>query len=303
MDSRSLTGVFTAIVTPFADDYSVDKDALRRLVDRQIEAGVQGLVPCGTTGEAAALTAEEHQSVVATVVEQVGNQAIVLAGAGSNNTQQAIALSRRCEDAGADGLLHVAPYYVKPTQDGLIRHYDTILDATSLPIVLYNVPGRTAVTIAPETALHLAQSPNVIGIKQAVSDLSQLDRILAERDSSFGVLSGDDALTLPMISLGADGVVSVVGNQHPRLLVDLVAAAMAGRHNEAIDLHRQLAPLMAANFVASNPIPVKFSLSEAGLINNVLRTPLTPLSAELERVVIEAMMHVKDAEIAAQVCG
>lgn len=294
MDAHSLKGAFTALVTPFQSDDAIDEVALRRLVDRQIESGMAGVVPCGTTGEAVSLTPDEHQRVVKIVATQTDGQAIVLAGAGASNTTQAIELSMRCEDAGADCLLHVTPAYIKPTQAGLIRHFEAILGSTNLPIVLYNVPGRTAVTLSPATILKLAQHPQVIGLKQAVADLSQLDEILIGRDASLAVLSGEDSLTLPMISLGADGVVSVVGNQQPRLLAELVSAARAGKSQQALRLHRQLVPLMVANFVESNPIPVKFTLAEMGLIENRLRTPMTTLLSENEPVMIDAMQQVMD---------
>ena len=274
-----IRGVFTALVTPFDREAGIDEPAIRTLVDRQIEAGVAGLVPCGTTGEGAALSIDEHQRVVAIVCEQTASRVPVIAGAGSNNTLRAIALSRRCKRAGADALLHVTPYYVKPTQAGLVAHYRAIADAVDLPIVLYNVPGRTAATLTPETVLTLAHEPPFVALKQAVPDLDQACTILQDRPDGFAVLSGEDSLTLAMIALGADGVISVVANETPADFVALVEAAMRGRRAEAIRLQRQLLPLMRANFVESNPIPVKCALARMGLIENTLRLPMTPLDA------------------------
>lgn len=299
MGSQRLSGAFTAIVTPFKQNGSIDEKALRVLVDRQVEAGISGIVPCGTTGEASALTIEEHQKVVSIVVKQSDGKATIIAGAGANNTNKAIELSKACEDAGADNLLHIAPGYIKPTQNGIIRHVEAILHATDLPIVLYNVPSRTSITIEPSTVLHLAQNPQVIAIKQAVADFDQLWKIIDGRPASFAVLSGEDSLTLPMIAMGADGLVSVVGNERPMATVNLIRAALSGSRDEAIDLHRQLAPLMSANFVESNPIPVKFALSEMGLIENILRIPMTPLAKEFQSIVIDAVRQSESAPIPA----
>ncbi len=267
------------------------------LVDRQVEAGISGIVPCGTTGEATALTIQEHRWVVSTVVQQAAGRIKVIAGAGANNTSHAVELSKVCEDAGADGLLHIAPGYIKPTQRGIIQHFESILDATNLPIVLYNVPGRTSVTIKPQTVIHLAQNPQVIGIKQAVTDFDQLWQIIDQRPASFSVLSGEDSLALPMIAMGAEGVISVIGNELPGTLVRMVKAALSGNRDEAIELHGQLAPLMSANFVESNPIPVKFVMSEMGLVENVLRTPMTPLASEFRSQVIDALRQSQSAAV------
>lgn len=276
MDTR-LNGLFTALVTPFNSDGSIDEGAMCRLVDRQIEAGVQGVVPCGTTGEAATMTHVEHQRVVEIVAEHVAGRTFVLAGAGSNDTAAAIDLSRRCADVGANGLLHVTPYYTKPTQAGLIAHYERVAEAIDLPVVLYNVPGRTGIAIQPATALRLAQHPQIVGIKQAVVDLEQLSDILRGRPDDFAVLSGEDSLTLAMIALGADGVISVIGNEAPADFGALVHAALANDFDTARAIQRRLLPLLRANFVESNPIPAKYAMSRLGLIENVLRSPMTPL--------------------------
>ncbi|HRX86140.1 MAG TPA: 4-hydroxy-tetrahydrodipicolinate synthase [Phycisphaerae bacterium] len=277
-----LNGVFTALVTPFDQRGAFDEPAMRRLVDRQIAGGVQGLVPCGTTGEAAAMTADEHERVVAVVADQAAGRVPVIAGAGCNNTAHAIELSQRCARAGADLLLHVTPYYIKPTQAGLVAHFRRMADATDRPIIAYNVPGRTGVTITPATALALAEDPRIIGLKQAVADLDQLGDILQDRPARFAVLSGEDSLTLPMIASGADGVISVVANEAPADFNALVKSALIGDLVTARAIQRRLLPLMRANFVESNPIPAKFALAALGLLDNVLREPLTPLAAQHE---------------------
>jgi 4-hydroxy-tetrahydrodipicolinate synthase len=297
MEQR-LTGVYTALATPFRADGRIDEPSLRKLVDRQLEAGVAGLVPCGTTGESAAMTTDEWERTLAVVVEQTAGRVPVIAGAGSNQTAKAVDLSRRCARIGVNVLLQVTPYYVKPTQQGMIDHYRAIADATDLPILLYNVPGRTGVTLAPETVLRLAESPSFVGIKQAVADLDQASAILRSRPRYFAVLSGEDSLALPMIALGGDGVISVISNQVPRSFAALVQAALAGRREEAAALHAKLFPLMRANFIESNPIPVKFTLAELGLIENVLRTPLTPLSEACRETVRAALRQACTAETA-----
>ena len=288
MRSR-LNGVYTALVTPWNDDGSFDEPAMRRLVERQIAGGVQGLVPCGTTGEAAAQTSNEHEHVVAVVVDQAAGRVPVIAGAGCNNTAHAVELSRRCAAAGADMLLHVTPYYVKPTQAGLIAHFRRVADATDLPIIVYNVPGRAGVTITPATAIALAQDSRIIGIKQAVADLDQLSDILADRPQHFAVLCGEDSLTLPMVALGANGVISVLSNETPAEFSTLVKSAQIGDLVTARMLHNRLLPLMRANFIESNPIPVKYALARLGLMGNVLREPMTPLSADCQERVDRAL--------------
>lgn len=303
---QRLGGVFTALVTPFDAGGEIDETALRGLVDRQVESGVTGIVPCGTTGEGAALTSDEHERVVSIVCEQTENRVMVIAGAGSNNTRNAIELSQRCKRAGADGLLHVTPYYVKPTQDGLKAHFRAIADAVDLPIVLYNVPGRTASTMTPQTILTLADEQPFVAVKQAVADLDQLSDILQERPDHFAVLSGEDSLTLAMIALGADGVISVLSNETPAEFVELVDAALAGERSEAIRMQRQLLPLMRANFVESNPIPVKYALSRMGLIENVLRLPMTPLCERNANAVTTALYRagaIDSAALARSISG
>jgi 4-hydroxy-tetrahydrodipicolinate synthase len=278
---RPFSGVYTALVTPFTASGAIDEPALRALVKRQIAAGVRGIVPCGTTGESATLDPAEHARVVGIVADEARSAARriqVVAGAGSNDTRKAIALARVSAEAGADALLVVTPYYNKPTQAGLLAHYRAIADAVDLPIVLYNVPGRTGVNLLPETTLELAKDARFAAVKEASGDLDQASAILRRRPERFSVLSGEDSLTLSMMALGADGVVAVVSNEAPELLVRLVDLARAGRRDEAAACHARLYPLMRANFRESNPIPVKWALARMGLIGGSLRLPLVPLS-------------------------
>ncbi|HVS04302.1 MAG TPA: 4-hydroxy-tetrahydrodipicolinate synthase [Thermoanaerobaculia bacterium] len=293
--TRMLQGVFTALVTPFTADGAVDEAALRRLVRRQIDGGVAGVVPCGTTGEGATLFADEHQRVVSVVVEEArqGSRPVqVIAGSGSNDTQKAIDLSRRCLQAGADALLVVTPYYNKPQQRGLAAHFRAIAEAVDLPIVLYDVPGRTGVHMQPETVLELAAEEPFVAVKEASGRLEDVSEILRHRPDGFAVLSGEDSLTLPIVALGGDGVIAVVSNEAPELLVSLVEAALAGDRPRAAELHASLLPLMRANFCESNPVPVKWALARLGLIEPHLRLPLVPLDPanepRIERALEEA---------------
>jgi 4-hydroxy-tetrahydrodipicolinate synthase len=277
----SLSGVFTAIVTPFCDDGSVDEAGLRRLAKRQIEGGVAGFVPCGTTGEAVTLDADEHERVVAVVVEEArasSRRVTVIAGCGSNDTRKSQALAERCRRVGADALLVVTPYYNKPTPKGLIAHFLAVADAGRLPLVLYNVPGRTGVNMQPDTVLELAKDPRIVAVKEASGSLDQACEILRARPEGFAVLSGEDSLAIPMIACGAEGVIAVVSNEAPGLYVDAIAAALAGNRARASELQARIFPLMKANFRESNPIPVKWALARLGLIGGALRLPLVPLS-------------------------
>ncbi len=284
------SGVYTALVTPFQPDGSFDPTAMQALVERQILAGVTGLVPCGTTGESAAMTAEEHQLVVARVVEAAAGRVPVVAGAGSNSFQTALELSKRCLDAGADALLHVTPYYIKPTQRGLVGYYESLAEAIDLPIIMYNVPSRTAVALSTSSILQLAQHPQIVGLKQAVADLDALNAILYERPAGFAILSGEDSLTVPMIAMGADGVISVTSNLAPALMCRLVKAALQGDRAATMNLQAQLLPLMKAMFVESNPIPAKFALSQLQLIHDQLRLPLGCLAEEYHAQVVNGMV-------------
>lgn len=289
MTTTRLQGCGTALVTPFTDDGAIDERALRELVEWQIGEGVNFLVPCGSTGEAATMTASEHRRAVEVVVEQVRGRMPVVAGAGGNDTRRAIETSREMRAAGATHLLHVSPMYNKPPQRGLLAHFRAIADAVDLPIVIYNVPGRTAINIEPATTLELAQDPRFVAVKEASGNLAQIGAIIAERPEHFVVLSGDDALTLPVMALGGEGVISVVSNAAPRLVASLTEWALAGDLDEAREAHDQLRPLMDAAFVESNPIPIKAALSIMGRIRNVLRLPLVPLDTRHEPRLREAM--------------
>ena len=275
--ARALTGCGTALVTPFTRSGEVDEPALRRLVEWQIADGVHFLVPCGSTGEAVTLTTAEHRRVVEITVEVAEGRVPIVAGAGSNDTARAIALSREMSAAGATHLLHVSPAYNKPPQRGILAHFRAIADATELPIVVYNVPGRTGSNIEARTTLALAEHPRIVAVKEASGNLAQVTDILRHRPSDFSVLSGDDALTLAVMAAGGDGVISVVSNATPRLMSRLVDWCAAGDFAEARALAMRLTPWFEAAFIDSNPIPVKAALAMMGKIENSLRLPLVPL--------------------------
>ena len=275
-----LRGCATALVTPFGSDGAVDEERLTALVRRQIEGGVRLLVPCGTTGESATLTEEEDRLVIRLTIEAArGTGARVIAGTGSNSTAAAIEYARAARDACADAVLVVAPFYNKPTQDGLYAHFRAVAESIEgLPVVIYNVPGRTSSNITAPTALRLAREvENIVAVKEASGDLSQIMAILRERPENFRVLSGDDALTLPMIALGADGVISVASNETPDLMARLCDLALAGDWEEARALHFRLLPLMEVNFIESSPGPVKAALKLMNLLEENFRLPLVPV--------------------------
>jgi 4-hydroxy-tetrahydrodipicolinate synthase len=290
MSVRALVGCGTALVTPFRTDGAVDEAALRALVEWQVGEGVHFVVPCGSTGEAATLTVEEHARVVAIVAEQVAGRVPVVAGAGSNDTQKAIALSRAMRAAGATHLLHVSPMYNKPQQRGIVAHFRAIASAVDLPIVVYNVPGRTGSNIETRTTLELASIPGIVAIKEASGNLGQIGDILRDRPAAFTVLSGDDALTLPIMAMGGEGVISVVSNAVPRAMAALVDSCVAGDAGAARTLHRTLLPLMNAAFVEANPAPIKAALAMLGRMENVLRLPLVPLAESLAPTVRSALV-------------
>ncbi len=285
-------GTFTALVTPFRSDGGLDLEALAGLTEWQIEAGVDGLVPCGSTGEAATLSHAEHAQVVRHGVDVVRGRVQVIAGTGSNSTQEALDLTAAARDAGADGALLISPYYNKPTQDGIFHHYRTIAEQTGLPLLLYNIPGRTASRIEPETIARLSRVPGVVGNKEAGGDLARAAQAMRLAEAGFTTLSGDDALTLPLLAIGGHGVVTTTGNVAPREMVELVRAFRSGDVARAKELHYRLLPLMQALFVESNPIPVKAALHILGRIPEpALRLPLVPISKDhrdqLEAVVDE----------------
>jgi len=274
------TGCGTAMVTPFRRDGSLDEVTLRKLIQRQIDAGIDFLVPCGTTGESPTLTREEHLRVVAITVELAARRVPVLAGAGGYNTAEVIALAKELAAIGADGLLSVTPYYNKPTQEGLCQHYRAIADAVSLPIILYSVQGRTGVNIEPVTVARLAAVENIVGIKEASGSIAQMSAILNAVPENFLVLSGDDAITLPLAALGGRGVISVVSNEIPEQMARLIRLATSGNFAGARELHRRFLPLMEINFVESNPGPVKAAMAEMDLLEPVWRLPLVAPRAE-----------------------
>jgi 4-hydroxy-tetrahydrodipicolinate synthase len=291
MNRVRFAGCGTALVTPFTSDGAVDEPALRSLVNWQIEQGVHFLVPIGSTGEAATLTPAEQRRVVEIVVEQGGGRVPVVAGAGSNDTRRAVAASRAMRDIGVTHLLHVAPMYNRPPQRGIVQHFRAIVEASDLPVIAYNVPGRTGCNIEAETALEIAELPNVVGIKEASGNLAQIAEIIRNRPPHFSVLSGDDALTLAVMEAGGDGVVSVVSNATPRAMTELVSRCLAGEYGVARAIHERLEPWMRSAFVESNPIPVKAALAMLGRAANVLRLPLVPLEERYEPLLWESLVH------------
>ncbi len=273
------SGAFTALVTPFKNG-EVDVEAVESLVEFQIEGGIDGLVPCGTTGESPTLSEEEDRLVIETVVRVTAGRVPVVAGTGSNNTASAIKYTKMAEEVGADGSLQVAPYYNKPTQEGLFRHYAAIAENTSLPLVLYNIPGRTNVTIAPETIAQLAEIPNIVGVKESTLSMNMVSDIRRLCGEEFDILSGDDPMTLPLLALGGTGVVSVASNIAPGAVSDMVAAMNSGDLARGRELHYRLLPLIRALSVETNPIPIKAAASLLGLCSDELRLPLVPMSGE-----------------------
>lgn len=276
---KKITGAITALVTPFTTTGKVDVLALRRLIKFQLDGKIDGIVPCGSTGEAATMSLEEHELVVRTTVQEVKKRVPVIAGAGSNDTARAIALSKMCKKSGADALLHVTPYYNKPMPSGLLAHFKAIADAVDLPIILYNVPGRTGSNVSPETIINIAKKvPQVVAVKEASGSITQMMEIVRGVSSDFSILSGDDVLTLPLISVGGHGIISVASNEVPSEMSEMVRLALVGNFAEARKLHYKLLDLMNINFVEANPIPVKTALVMMGKIKEVFRLPLTKIS-------------------------
>jgi 4-hydroxy-tetrahydrodipicolinate synthase len=288
-----MRGCATALVTPFKPDGAIDEARLRVLVERQIAGGVRLLVPCGTTGESATMTEAEDQRVIAITVAVAKGRARVIAGTGSNSTAAAIEYSRRARDLGADAMLQVAPWYNKPTQEGLYAHFHAIAEAIpDTPIMLYNVPGRTSSNIAAQTVLRLARAcENIVAVKEASGNLTQIMEILRERPKNFCVLSGDDAVTLPLIALGGEGIVSVASNEIPDLMSRMTSLALEGNWEEARALHYRILPLMEINFIESSPGPVKAAMAMMGLLEENFRLPLVPITdksrARIREVIAE----------------
>ena len=278
MENNKFRGCGTALVTPFRTDGAVDEKTLAALVNWQIEEGVHFLVPCGTTGESPTLGHDEYLRVVETVARTANGRVPILAGAGGNDTAKVIALAAELKTLGADGLLSVSPYYNKPSQEGIYRHYRAIAESTDLPIIVYNVPGRTGSNVAPDTLMRLCEIPNIAGVKEASGDIAQIGEICTRAPENFAVLSGDDLLTLPIIALGGRGVISVAANEVPGMMSKFVTACLENRRDEAREWNRKLYPLMKVNFVEANPVPVKAALALMGKINEVYRLPLAPIS-------------------------
>ena len=287
-------GAGTALVTPFKSDLSLDDDAFARFVDWQITEGIDFLVPCGTTGENPALTADEHRRVVEIAVRTSNGRVPVLAGAGGNNTPRAVELAEQAVDLGADGILTITPYYNKPTPDGLLRHFGAQAEAlekkkSGFPMIMYNVPGRTGLNMTAETTLRMAREvPNIIGVKEASANMEQMLTILRDRPKDFLVLSGDDAWTLPLLGCGADGLVSVASNEVPKLIAEMV-------HTKSRQIHERLLPLLLGNFIESNPGPVKAAMNMMGILqSDTLRPPLAPITdasrAKLETILRECRL-------------
>lgn len=288
-----LRGSATALVTPFTGDGAVDEERLRDLIEYQLAGGVQLLVPCGTTGESATMTEEEDERVIKLTIETARGRARVIAGAGSNATAAAIDYSRRAKALGADAVLIVAPFYNKPTQEGLYAHFGAVAESVGdLPVVIYNVPGRTSSNISSSTTLRLARDvENIVAIKEASGNLSQIMEILRERPANFRVISGDDSLTFALLALGADGLISVAANEAPELMSRMVQTALAGKWDEARALHYKLLPLMELNFIESSPGPVKAALAMMGLIEESYRLPLVSIHETSKALLRKALLE------------
>jgi 4-hydroxy-tetrahydrodipicolinate synthase len=271
------TGALSAIVTPFSDG-AVDEAALRDLIEWQIGAGVQGIVPCGSTGESATLSHGEHEQVIKIAIDQVNGRVPVIAGTGSNSTAEAIRLTTFAREAGADGALLISPYYNKPTQEGIFKHYKMIAQSVDLPLIIYNIPGRTGSNIMPDTMARLCEIRNIVGVKEASGSMDQVSDIHRLCGDRLTILSGDDSLTLPLMALGAKGVISVITNIMPREMRELVTAALEGNYARAREVHYQMLPLMRALFIETNPIPIKHALSLIKKCSAEVRMPLTPMS-------------------------
>jgi 4-hydroxy-tetrahydrodipicolinate synthase len=294
--SLELRGCGTALVTPFRKDGSLDLDALRRLVQFQLRAGIDFLVPCGTTGETPTLEHAEYLAVVRAVVQEVAGRVPVIAGVGGNNTRKVIDLAAEVRGLGVQGILSVAPYYNKPTQEGLYQHFQAMAESTDLPIIVYNVPARTSSNIEPPTVARLSKIPNIIGIKEASGSIVQQMEVLAAVPPGFRVLSGDDSFTFPLMALGGVGIISVISNEIPGEMTRLAHLLLEGKLEAARQLHFSLLPLMQVNFIETNPIPVKAALAMMGMIEEVYRLPMVPMKpenrAKLEKVLAaQGLLH------------
>jgi 4-hydroxy-tetrahydrodipicolinate synthase len=289
MTSHPFKGVGTALVTPFRLDGAVDHDALKHLVDFQIAGGVDMIIPCGTTGEAVTLSDDEYEMVVGTVVDRTARKILVVAGAGSNATTRTIRTAEIAKNCGVDGVLIVGPYYNKPTQEGFFQHFKAVSEATKLPMIIYNVPGRTSSNIEAATQVRISTLEYVVATKEASGNFSQVMQIIKTKPESFAVLSGDDNITIPLIAIGAEGVISVISNEMPKEFSEMVHAALRGDWDRARQVHYTLLPLMEANFIESNPIPVKAALAKMGKITEAYRLPLVPMNPSNKERLYQAM--------------
>lgn len=289
----TFSGTATALVTPFLDNGDIDFVALGALIDRQIAGGVEAVVPCGSTGESATMNHDEKLRVISFTVEHVAGRAKVIAGTGSNDTRATIGLTREARAAGVDAVLLVGPYYNKPTQEGHVRHYAAIADAVDIPMIVYNVPGRTGSNMTAETQLRIAEcSSNIIATKEASANLEQMQEIIRSAPAHFALLAGDDSLALPAIACGARGVIAVISNYAPGMFGECVRKALSGDYAAARGIQYALLPLMKLNFIESNPIPVKFILASQGLIRETYRLPLVPLSSTSKEKILAALQEI-----------
>ncbi|MDH5717698.1 MAG: 4-hydroxy-tetrahydrodipicolinate synthase [Spirochaetia bacterium] len=292
----NLTGTFTALITPFKTSGEIDWDTLEKIVRFQVENGIEGIVPCGTTGESPTLNHKEHREVIARVTKiakEEKSDIIIIAGTGSNSTREAVELTRAAAEDGADFALSVNPYYNKPTQEGLYRHFSEIANASKIPIVLYNIPGRTSVCLSIDTIKKLASHENIAGIKEATGDLNFMAEVIFETPDDFALISGDDNLLLPILSLGGRGVISVISNIFPKECGDITRQYLSGKVEGASQIFKRIFPLCKAMFLETNPIPVKFAASYMGLCENILRLPLTSVSKENEIKITKAIENFK----------
>jgi 4-hydroxy-tetrahydrodipicolinate synthase len=290
---ENLRGCGTALVTPFMERGAIDEDALRSLVEFQVSEGIDFLVPCGTTGETPTLSDDEQLRVIEVVIEAARGRVPVIAGAGSNSTKHVIELARRYEKIGVDGLLSVTGYYNKPTQEGIYQHYRAMAESTSLPVIVYNVPPRTSVNILPDTLLRLAEIQNIVGVKEASGDISQVAEIITRCEPGFKVLSGDDSITLPLVALGGVGVIAVASNEAPGLMTAMTRACLENNWDEARLLNAMLFPLMKANFIETSPGPVKAALALMGKIKEIYRLPMVPVRPETREKLLAILINLK----------
>jgi len=290
---RVIQGCGTALVTPFTDGGAVDEMALRELVLHQIGEGIDFLVPCGSTGESAVLSTDEHLRIVDLVVKTAAGKVPVMAGAGGYNTARVVELARAVAGLGPDALLSVTPYYNKPTQEGLYRHFKAVAEAVSIPVILYNVPGRTGVNLLPDTVVRLSEIPNITGIKEASGNIDQISELAVKVPDGFRIISGDDANTIPIMSLGGVGLISVVSNETPRWMAELCRLCLEGKYADAMRIQRRLFGLMRLNFIETSPIPVKSALAMMGKIRENYRLPLVPLKPENRDKLRAELVHLK----------